>query len=215
MPKRTRTCDGSIKRFRVGRRLVFYPTGHRARAHRLLEQLQEHHAEVQSWLARVRAGQDQQERQRRHREGQPRGDSFAMHDAVVITSALAVEGFLNTYGVIRFGEPFFKNFVERLGTEQKTAILIAICTGNLVSRDADILRAIRALFERRGALVHPKAREPREERAISAALASNVYEVKDAASAVAEMESFFAGMVALDQDVAVFLADEQAWEELE
>jgi hypothetical protein len=76
-----------------------------------------------------------------------------------IYCAMAVEALLNFYGVVRLGESFYKRNIERIGMIPKLEILIGICDGKLLTKDAEISGVIRRLSERRNSLVHPKAKE--------------------------------------------------------
>jgi hypothetical protein len=80
-------------------------------------------------------------------------------DSTIVASAMAVEMFLNLYGVVRLGEPFYKSNLERMGATQKVAALLGICCGVLVSNDDEIVQVTRRLFGRRNDLVHPKAKD--------------------------------------------------------
>jgi len=79
--------------------------------------------------------------------------------AAVVYSAMAVEGFLNYYGVKRLGNEFYRDTYERLSSHRKLAALVATCTGQLLPSHAEVVTVLRRLTERRNALVHPKARE--------------------------------------------------------
>lgn len=76
-----------------------------------------------------------------------------------IYCAMAAEALLNFYGVVRLGESFYKRNIERIGIIPKLEILIGICDGKLLPKDAEISGVIRRLSERRNSLVHPKAKE--------------------------------------------------------
>lgn len=79
-------------------------------------------------------------------------------------ACMAVEGFLNNYGVRRLGEEFYKRRIERLGITEKIAILVLSCHGIVLQENAAILSGSRQLFNFRNNLVHPKTREINFER---------------------------------------------------
>ena len=121
--------------------------------------------------------------------------------AAVVFSAMAVEGFLNYYGVKRLGNDFYRDNYERLNTHQKLSALVATCTGHLLPKHAELVRVLRRLTERRNALVHPKAREvlaevkdgnPRRAPPRSAVAPT------PAADSVRDMERFFELFAELD-----------------
>jgi len=83
----------------------------------------------------------------------------ALSDSVVLFAAMAVESFLNLYGVIRLGEHVYMQRYERLGAVQKlSAILATCCAARLGPRDK-ISAVVARLFARRNALVHPRTHE--------------------------------------------------------
>ena len=74
---------------------------------------------------------------------------------------MAVEGFLNYYGVKRLGEAFYNVSYERLSPMKKVAALVATCCGQLLSSDSELMVVTKRLAAARNALVHPKSREVR------------------------------------------------------
>jgi hypothetical protein len=104
-------------------------------------------------------------------------------------SAMAVEGFLNYYGVLRIGETNYVRHFERLSIAGKLSLLLLVCDGIAIREDDTLLVSLRALTTVRNALVHPKAKEmegyvPAEHR--------NGRPVPDAArDAVRNMKKFF------------------------
>jgi hypothetical protein len=110
-------------------------------------------------------------------------------DSVKIFSAMAVEGFLNYYGVVRLGETEFNAHFERLGLIPKIRALLLVCDLLSVTDSDPLIKALNRIAQRRNALVHPKAKElsgylPATERG-----GSSVPEA--ACEAVADMEEFF------------------------
>ena len=73
--------------------------------------------------------------------------------------AMAIEALLNFYGVSRLGETFYRRNLERLPVIQKFEMLMAICEGNLYTKENDLSEVLQKIAGRRNALVHPKAHE--------------------------------------------------------
>ncbi len=88
----------------------------------------------------------------------------AVADAVVVFSAMAVEGFLNFYGVRRLGEDYYAANLERRDITRKAAALVFHCTGNEPDPASALLRVTKEIADRRNALVHPKTMEAGTER---------------------------------------------------
>ncbi|HLM68934.1 MAG TPA: hypothetical protein VK358_15455 [Longimicrobium sp.] len=72
---------------------------------------------------------------------------------------MSVEAFLNFYGVVRLGERFYKDNLQKAGATEKLSLLLALCDGVELDPSSDLWRTVRALFDRRNALVHPKTAE--------------------------------------------------------
>lgn len=118
-----------------------------------------------------------------------------LSDSVRIFAAMAVEGFLNYYGVVRLGEAEFNAHVERLGLIPKLRLLLLVCDSVSVSPRDRIVELLSHLAEGRNALVHPKAKEysgyvPAEQR-------PGVVIPGAAHDAVATMRAFFEEFLAL------------------
>jgi hypothetical protein len=107
-----------------------------------------------------------------------REEGTELASSVAIYSAMTVEAFLNYYGVVRLGQTFFKANLERHGTTEKLSLLLALCDNVQLEKRDDLWKITRSLFDRRNALVHPKAREfdpdklPSEENLVSTATSS-------------------------------------------
>lgn len=82
-----------------------------------------------------------------------------LSDSVQIFSAMAVEGFLNYYGVVRLGEEEFNAHFERMGIIPKLRVLLLVCDNLSVSTSDPIVKALEALAKARNSLVHPKTKE--------------------------------------------------------
>jgi hypothetical protein len=78
---------------------------------------------------------------------------------ILIYSCMAIEGFINYYGVKRLGDKYYKRNIERIGISEKLQIVLLACTGHLCKKDEAIVKLIRNLFDMRNSLVHPKTRE--------------------------------------------------------
>jgi len=117
--------------------------------------------------------------------------------AAVVYAAMAVEGFLNYYGVKRLGEEFYRENLERLSPHRKLAALIATCTGQLLPNQAELVAIVRRLARQRNALVHPKAKEPKPRRS-----GPHVHPAAPhtAADSVRDMERFFELFIQLDPE---------------
>ncbi|HWL39978.1 MAG TPA: hypothetical protein VNO75_07050 [Gemmatimonadaceae bacterium] len=161
------TSKASVLSFsRPGTWLV--PDGFRDRAHFCLDQVQAHDAETDGDLADLKA--DPLHRRRILKAAEfPNALEF-FSDSAVIAAAMAIEGFLNLYGVVRLGELFYQGNYERLNPAQKVAALLGTCCGVLIHKDDEIVQVARRVFDRRNALVHPKSRDlGRKDRARGAA----------------------------------------------
>lgn len=110
-------------------------------------------------------------------------------DSVKIFSAMAVEGFLNYYGVVRLGEAEFNAHFERLGLIPKIRALLLVCDSLSVTESDPLVKALNRIAQRRNALVHPKAKELSEYLPATERGGSSVPEA--AREAVADMEEFF------------------------
>lgn len=78
---------------------------------------------------------------------------------VVLFACMAVEAFLNCYGVRRLGEKFYKRNMERIGITEKMSVLVLSCNGYKLDANASVLALTRRLFDQRNRLVHPKTKE--------------------------------------------------------
>lgn len=72
---------------------------------------------------------------------------------------MAIEGFINFYGVKRLGEAAYKRVLERIGITEKLTILYLLCFEESLDPNGEIIKPIRKVFDQRNALVHPKAKE--------------------------------------------------------
>lgn len=112
-----------------------------------------------------------------------------LSDSVLIFSAMAVEGFLNYYGVVRMGETEFARHFERLGIAAKLRAVLLFCDSIRLADDDPLITAASKLVQNRNALVHPKTEEltsylPAESR-------GGLLIPEAAQEAVAAMDTFF------------------------
>jgi len=112
-----------------------------------------------------------------------------LSDSVLIFSAMAVEGFLNYYGVVRLGESEYVYHFERLGLVPKIRTLLLICDSLSVAKVDPLVTVLNRIAERRNSLVHPKAKELPSYRADQERGGTATPET--AREAVADMEEFF------------------------
>jgi hypothetical protein len=120
-------------------------------------------------------------------------DDLKQLDAICIAAqifaCMAVEAFLNLYGVQRLGEKFYKRNLERLGISEKLKILVTMCTQEILEDEDETTQIARRMFDRRNSLVHPKAKEINGFSDLIPFESTN--HLKRAEEAVEEMELFF------------------------
>jgi hypothetical protein len=172
--------------------------GFRDRAHFCLDQVQAHDAEADRYFAHLKV--DPLHRRRILKAADfPNALEF-FSDSAVIAAAMAIEGFLNLYGVVRLGELFYQRNYERLSPAQKVAALLGTCCGVLIQKDNEIIQVAKRVFDRRNALVHPKSRDlGRKDRASEAA---RQLPQQIAYDSVIDMERFATLFATYDPDAA-------------
>ncbi|WKZ43643.1 MAG: hypothetical protein QY302_16235 [Anaerolineales bacterium] len=120
-------------------------------------------------------------------------DDLKQLDAVCIATqifaCMAVEAFLNLYGVKRLSEKFYKRNLERLGISEKLKILITMCTQEILEDEDEITQIARRMFDRRNSLVHPKTKEINDFSDLIPSESTN--HLERAKEAVEETELFF------------------------
>ncbi len=73
---------------------------------------------------------------------------------------LTCESMLNFYGVIKLGEKFFKENIERIGPiSKKIIVLKSICAGELYDKNLPLLKKLDKLFKCRNDFIHPKYKD--------------------------------------------------------
>jgi len=116
-------------------------------------------------------------------------------DSVRIYAAMAVEGFLNFYGVVRLGEEEFTCHFERLALIPKLRQLLLICDSISISNTDPLVKSLKDVAESRNSLVHPKTTEVRFDLPEQS---SNSENIPDAArKSIMGMNTFFHEFVAL------------------
>jgi len=116
---------------------------------------------------------------------------------------MAVEGFLNFYGVLRLGQAVFDEHYERLGLVPKLRQLLLVCNSCNIPKNHRACLLLDEISRGRNALVHPKTREVAGADAEQSRGATPVPE--RAQQAVDNMEAFFAAFVALVPDAVPLL----------
>jgi hypothetical protein len=79
--------------------------------------------------------------------------------SAILFACMAIEAFINNYGVRRLGEEYFRKNLERIGITEKFSLLLLACHGLLTEKSDSPLVGLRAMFDTRNQLVHPKAKE--------------------------------------------------------
>ena len=115
-------------------------------------------------------------------------------DATRVYAAMAVEGFLNFYGVVRLGQQAFDDHFERLGLVPKLRCLLLLCDQLNCPRNDPLVLLLDKVAQSRNALVHPKATEVVGD--FSRHVPIEVPMPSTARLAVENMEAFFAAFVA-------------------
>lgn len=72
---------------------------------------------------------------------------------------MAVEGFINYYGTKRLGEKTYKKLLERVGITEKLSLVYLLRFEVMLDSNSQMIKGIRTIFDKRNALVHPKAKE--------------------------------------------------------
>lgn len=112
-----------------------------------------------------------------------------LSDSVKIFSAMAVEAFLNYYGVVRFGEDDYTSHFERLGLVPKLRVLLLVCDSLSISEPDPLIQLLQRIAQRRNSLVHPKARELQQYVPVEDRGGDKIPDV--AQDAVRDMDAFF------------------------
>ena len=76
-----------------------------------------------------------------------------------ILACTSIESLINTAGIHAMTEKFYKKTIERNDIVSKIRLLIFSISNTEIEENNLILRNIRALFDRRNSLVHPKSKK--------------------------------------------------------
>lgn len=114
-------------------------------------------------------------------------------DSVRIYTAMAAEGFINFYGVVRLGQVVFNDHYERLGLVPKLRKLLLIADDLNVSEKDEICSYLRDVAASRNKLVHAKTREVLVDTANFERSSTKIPE--EARKCVEDMEAFFKAFV--------------------
>ncbi|WP_435627528.1 hypothetical protein [Candidatus Ferrigenium straubiae] len=124
-------------------------------------------------------------------------------DSIRIYAAMAVEGFLNFYGVVRLGEEEFTCHFEKLGLIPKLRLLLLICDSISISNTDPLVKPLEHIAASRNSLVHPKAREIRFD--LPEQSLNNVRIPDAAREIITDMNVFFHEFLALVPDASHLL----------
>lgn len=83
----------------------------------------------------------------------------ALAASMVVFAAMAVEAFLNYYGVVRLGEERYSRDFERSAAERKLRGVLEASDGLVLTADDPLAVLARRIAGRRNDLVHPKTQE--------------------------------------------------------
>ncbi len=139
-------------------------------------------------------------------------NAFSRHAiSTVLLSALAVEAFLNTYGVVRLRQRFFDDNVERLNIDKKVTFLALVSTNRLLEPTDLIVVATRRLFRERNGIAHPKSKEVKAaewEAAVTAESRKGTDALTGARDALLDMRTIFREFLIFDPNASIFMAPE-------
>jgi hypothetical protein len=173
-------------------------TGVRERARRALALASEKASALKSAYEQSRTpGAKQVERLIAYR--QLLNDYHLFTDSAVVLAPMAIEGFLNFYGVVRFGEPFFKEYLERLPIHQKLAGIVAASCSQLLQSTDEIVVVVRKQADVRNQMVHPKTRVLQVDADL---WGQPVARLARAREAVERMDRFFDLFLQIDPDAS-------------
>ena len=131
-------------------------------------------------------------------------------------ACLAIEGFINHYGVRRLGQNFYKTTIERIGLTEKISILYLLCFEKRLENNGPLLKSIRKMFDVRNSIVHPKTRETKK---IKNRYVFNKPKINNLHEAFQIMEDFITSICEMDEDIAnyrdyIFKKPSQDFDEL-
>jgi len=88
-----------------------------------------------------------------------RGDAYRHATSMLLYLCMSVEGFINNYGAVRMSPKYYRDNIERQNLAKKVSLIMGICFQEIIDPNDNVLRNIKAMFEERNQLVHPKTRE--------------------------------------------------------
>jgi hypothetical protein len=91
-------------------------------------------------------------------------EAYRIGTSAFLFLCMAIESFINHYGTKRLGEDYYKRNLERIGITEKLSLVAVVCNQTKLEAKDPLLIKLRALFDRRNSLVHPKTREFDPER---------------------------------------------------
>lgn len=129
--------------------------------------------------------------------------------AAVVFAALAVEAFLNTYGVLLMGEQHYLSTFERLKPIEKLNVLTLAAAQKLVEPSDDMAQALTLVFKSRNEVAHPKTREHAytDLPAVAMKERRQPSDVQHAKNSVRAMTLFFQEFIEIDHRATPFAAD--------
>ncbi len=111
--------------------------------------------------------------------------------ATQIFSCMAIESFLNFYGVNQLGEDFYKRNFERLSPNQKLEALLAVSVHLSLEKEDEICKVVHRMFAQRNRLVHPKAKQIEADNERIEIVSGTDNSVSDAKKMTDDMKLFF------------------------
>lgn len=81
------------------------------------------------------------------------------NDMAMAYSAMAIEGFINFYGVLRLGDSTFKKHIPRQPLELKLKKIVHIADELDLDSEGDLIKSLKIVAKKRNDLVHPKPQE--------------------------------------------------------
>lgn len=114
----------------------------------------------------------------------------------VVFACMAIESFLNYYGVRRFGPAFRERETEFLPARKKAALILSYTCSPPPQADATLFACLERLVDRRNELIHPKTHE----HAVGVEPPACEPPPLIAEESIADMEHFFAQFAVLDPE---------------
>lgn len=93
-----------------------------------------------------------------HSTGHLQHHAYRAATSAHLYACMAIEGFINYYGIRRLGEDVYEDLLERKPVTDKLSSICLLCFSQKHLFGDELTRAVRTLFELRNALVHPKTK---------------------------------------------------------